>query len=147
MAMTNEVRTSGDVAVKNPAFERLSEELAKYLVAKSADLINRGVNKLGSVVEQVKSASEEAGALGAAGAAGAMRLAAGESMHGAVRGAIVAGAKAQLRSMFGPDVDGSRKVLNVLILIFGILLAIIALLILLLLLPALIIFLLVGGRQ
>jgi hypothetical protein len=147
MAMKNEVRTSGGVAVKNPAFERLSEELAKYLAAKSADLINRAVNKLGSVVDQVKNASEEAGPLGAAGAAGAMRLAAGESMRSAVCSAIVAGAKAQLRSMFGPDIGGSRKALNVLILILGILLAIIALLILLLLLPALIIFLLVAGRQ
>src|SRR3981189_3267708 len=70
MAMTHEVHASGGVAARNPALERLSEELAKYLVAKGTDVVNRGVKKLGSVVEQVNSASEEAGVLGKRGAAG-----------------------------------------------------------------------------
>jgi hypothetical protein len=147
MAMTHEVHGSGGVAARNPALERLSEELAKYLVAKSTDLVNRGVKKLGSVIEQVKSASEGSGVLGKAGAAGAMRLAAGDSMRRAVWGAIAAAAKAQLQSMFGAEVSGSKKALNVLILINGVILAIIALLILLILLPAVIIFLLVAGGQ
>jgi hypothetical protein len=147
MAMANEGRAPGGVAVMKPALERLSEELAKYLVAKGADLVDRGVKKLGSVAEQVKSASEEAGVLGKAGAAGAMRLAAGESIRKAVWSAIAVGAKAQLQAMFGPEVSGSEKVLNVLKLILAILLAIIALLLLLILLPVVIVFVLIVGSR
>jgi hypothetical protein len=147
MAMTNEGHASVGVAAIKPAFERLSEELAKYLVAKGTDVVNRGVKKLGSVVEQVNSASEEAGVLGKAGAAGAMRLAAGESMRKAVGSAIAVGAKAKLQSMFGAEVGGSQKALNVLKLILAILLAIIALFLLLILLPAVIVFVLIVGSR
>jgi hypothetical protein len=146
--MTIEAHAAGRPAGSvTPALERLSEEAGKYLAAKSVDLVDRGVKKVNSLVGQIQGGSGEAGVLATAGAAGAVRLAAGESMRRAVLAALMAGAKAKLQHMFGPNVSVGQKIVNVLKIILFVLLALVALLLIIIILPVAIVFLLIAGNR
>jgi hypothetical protein len=127
--------------------ERLSAEVGKYLAAKSVDLVDRGVRQLDSVADRIQGTSGQTGVLATAGAAGAVRLAAGEPMRRAVLAAIMAGTRAQLRQMFGPNTSAGQKIVNVLKIILFVLLSLIAALLALILLPAAIVMLLISGNR
>lgn len=130
------------------AFAQLSDAVKEYLVAVGSELISRVGDKVQEATEKVaERGPHEVGVAGQSGIAGALALAEGKSKAQAAWAAFMAGVRAKLHTMFGPDVSGGQKALNVLKLVLFVLAAIVALLLLAVLLPVVVVVLIIVGSR